>query len=191
MTKLLKTVALLLVVVIALASGASGVSYAQEPEDSGTTSYVLLSEDEMSRYEADAYEVGVDSLLRAWCNYETKGDYPHRSSTGFAVSAHGWWLDRSPGECPEYADVRVTLQARVCEHYGTHTEICSWDTLGEPAVERIRAGGGSGKRTTARHDCASDQAVSYRSIIDVDLVGIWDGPGRLYAHKNVDCYPAS
>lgn len=86
--------------------------------------------------------------MLAWCRYTTQGDYPHRSSTGFAASAHGWWKDRSPGSCPEYADVEVTLQAHLCFGNPHGRKHCWWDTL-DHQEQRIRAEGGSGRRTTA------------------------------------------
>ena len=179
-------------VALALLPFGSGSVSAQGPEDSGTVTYERLSEAEFAEYEAGASdEVDDESSQMAWCNYETKGDYPHLSSTGFAASAHGWWVDKSPGECPEEAVVTVTLQAWMCTYFGTDGKSCSWNTLGSPVKKRIRAGGGAGRRTTARHDCASSRTVSYRSIIDVNLVGIWDGPRKLYMHKNVDCFPAA
>ena len=42
----------------------------------------------------------------------------------------------------------------------------------------------------ARHDCASSKRVGYRSVIDVDLVGVPDGIGKVYITREVDCYPA-
>ena len=187
------TFALTVVLGVTLVSGLSqsNVSNAQGPEedeDEGIFFYAPLSEDEMSEHQNNTPEADFGSLAIAWCNYDTMGDNPHLSSTGFAVSAHGWWIDNSPGSCPEYADVEVTLQAWSCYGDPNGSHHCLWETL-DHKEKRIRAGGGSGRRTTARHDCVSYQQVSYRSIIDVDLVGIWDGPYKAYRYNNVACYP--
>ena len=141
----------------------------------------------------ETYGLDADDSQQWWwsCNYETKGDNPHLSSTGFAASAHGWWLDHSDGDCPEYADVEVWLQAKLCYYIDSEPQYCWWDTV-DRNEERIRAGGGSGRRTTARHDCVSNQTVAYRSIVDVDLVGTWDGPGVwISIAVDVDCYPTT
>lgn len=169
----------------------AGPVFAQEPEEKGSFAYAPLSGAEMPREEADDSGGGADE--EAWwpCNYETRGDYVHLSSTGFAASAHGWWLDNSDGDCPEHADVEVTLQALVCYYNPDPGPPCYWDTLGTPANQRIKARNLSGQRTTARHNCASSQTVAYRSIVDVDLVGQWDGPFKLYtATVEIPCYPA-
>ena len=166
-----------------------GVVSAQEPSVKGVIAYAPLPVGQNSSDETDAAHGGEDSLAMAWCNYLTAGDNPHLSSSGFAASAHGWWVDLSPGECPEYADVEVWLQAHLCYYIGSEPQFCWYDTL-DHKEKRIRAGGGSGKRTTVRHNCVSSQTVGYRSIIDVDLVGVWDGPGKTYKYADLPCYPA-
>ena len=58
-------------------------------------------------------------------------------------------------------------------------------------IKRVRPGGGSGKWAVARRECASThKPVTYRSVIDVDLEGVWDGPGREVRENAVDCVPA-
>ena len=147
-----------------------------------------LPDGEKSRVDRDASKGVSYNVARARCNYKTEGDYPHRSSQGFAASAHGWWTHSSPGACPTHADVEVTLQGYLCTRYPSGAEESRWNTL-DHQESRILAGGGSGRRTTARHNCISSQTVSYRSIIDVDLVDVWDGWFKKYVRNDVDCYP--
>ena len=169
----------------------SSSAFADEPEVDQPQGYAYapLSGDEADGFvgEQEAYS----HLASLGCDYEAGGDYPHLSGTGFATSAHGWWEDNSPGQCPEYADVDIILQARMCYYEdGQPTDRCYWDSLVRKE-RRIRAGtGGSGRRVPVRHNCASTQTTGYRSVIDVDLVGVPDGIGKLYRTNNVDCLPA-
>lgn len=118
------------------------------------------------------------------CNYETKGDYSHMSSTGWAASAHGWWLEY--GGCPSTAWVTVYLQAWYC----TNGSGCWWQTIAT-GRQQVVPGGGSGNRATARHDCSSSTWVTYRSIVDVDLVGVVDPPDQLVTQaQSLPCYPS-
>ena len=51
-------------------------------------------------------------------------------------------------------------------------------------------GGGSGKRVTGRSDCASNIGTGFRSVVDVDLVGIWDPSQKLEsAGEELQCRP--
>lgn len=120
------------------------------------------------------------------CNYTTEGDHPHISSSGNAVSAHGWWT--TPGvswNCPSYADVTVVLRMWVCNSISGN---CWWTTL-NTGKKRVLAGGGSGKRATARSSCSASTTVGYRSIIDVDLVGQTDPSDVKVITLNVPCRP--
>ena len=130
----------------------------------------------------------------AWgCKYTTHGDNPHKSRTGNAASAHGWWQTTSPTKCPSHAQVEIWLFALACEYKDETDESligCEWEQVGHDK-KRVRPGGGSGKRAVARRDCTSTpKPVTYRSVIDVDLEGVWDGPGREVREKAVDCVPA-
>ena len=120
---------------------------------------------------------GATEVLR-FCTLYTRGDYVHRSSTGIAASAHGWWENR---DCPAtYAVVTVQLQ----EYYSDGT----WRNVGEPGRKTVRSGGGAGNRATARVDCLSTERTGWRSVVDVDLVGVADDPGALYTPAvNIEC----
>jgi len=182
-------VAVVLVAFSSLAASADPGSSSEDSSEGGTLSYEPLSEDDiLGESDTAASEAALNSLLRAQCNYTTEGDNPHLSSTGFAASAHGWWNHSINSSCPLYADVTVTLQAKLCYTTGS-SRTCWWETV-DHQVTRILAGGGSGRRTTARNDCLFFKLIGYRSIIDVDLVGVWDGPFKLYRSADVLCYPA-
>ena len=82
-------------------------------------------------------------------------------------------------------------QALVCYYDPDPGPPCYWDTLGAPVNERIRAKNLSNQRVTARNDCVSSDTVAYRSIVDVDLVGMIDGPFKLYTQvQELFCSPA-
>ena len=181
--RVISMVAVLVVGLVAI----SGSVYAEGPPEEGYFGYAPLSEGEISGDATDGREAAPQ---RFWpCDYETKGDNPHRSRTGFAASAHGWWLDHSNGDCPEYADVEVTLLAKMC-YYNPDPQYCFWDIVDHKEL-RIREGGGAGRRTTARHDCTSTNEVAYYSMVDVDLVGTWDGPYKWFSPVvEVPCCPA-
>ncbi len=82
------------------------------------------------------------------CNFTTGADDQHLSSTGFAASAHGWWEGNSVN-CPEYAGVEVRLWGYYCGSAGVGPETCFWRFL-TSSENRVRSGGGSGRRATAR-----------------------------------------
>ena len=100
----------------------------------------------------------------------TNGDYVHISNTPpLAASAHGWWTYGK--ETDLKADVTVQLQVN---RDGT------WVDVGPPGVERVRPGGGSANRSNARVPCATTVSTKWRSVIDVDIVGVIDTPDKLY-----------
>lgn len=116
--------------------------------------------------------------LAGSCDYETDGDYPHRSGTD--VSAHGWW-HRYSASCPTYADVTVWLQQYWCDAWG-----CRWITRATGS-KRVLPGGGSGRRATARKYCDTSQYTGWRNVVDVDLVGVSDPADKKYIIQNVYC----
>lgn len=85
----------------------------------------------------------------------------HRSSGD--ASGHGWWENINTSAT--HADVDIKLQAQV---NGAWRDQTPWMT------KRVRAGGGSANRTTARFDCNGSSRYRWHSIVDVDLVGIID-----------------
>jgi len=103
------------------------------------------------------------------CVFTTGGDYVHISSTAFEASGHGWWIN---GDCKtSYAVVTVQLQ----EYYSDG----SWRSKGTVGQATVRSGGGSGNRATGRAGCSNSSLTSWRSVVDVDLVGLADSPEKL------------
>lgn len=103
------------------------------------------------------------------CFFETAGDYVHVSSSAFEASGHGWWVN---GDC-ETATAVVTVQLE--EYYSDG----SWRKVGTVGKKTVRSGGGSSDRSTGRAGCTGSATVSWRSVIDVDLVGLADDPDKL------------
>jgi hypothetical protein len=115
------------------------------------------------------------------CTYRQVLDDPHPSSGD--TSVHGWWR-RISGTCPSRANVDVYLQAYWCDVYG-----CRWITVASGSGD-YRAGGGSGRRATARRTCSAASTVGWRGFVDVDLIGVDDPAGYTYSPiRNLACRP--
>ena len=122
------------------------------------------------------------------CIYSSWGDWPHLSRNNKDVSADGYWVDDSSGQCPQYADVEVWIEAHRCTlpDYGH----CWWEIIANNK-ERVRASDPGGKRVNARRPCATFEETGYRTVVDVDLVGESDPPDNTYSiPRNVDCKPS-
>lgn len=99
--------------------------------------------------------------IAATCQFETWGDNVHIS--GSDVSGHGWWVNIS---CPNYrAYVRIWVE----EYYSDG----SWRSKGFGS-KTVWPGGGSANRANARATCQGSTVVSWRSRVDVDVLGIED-----------------
>ncbi|MET9801173.1 hypothetical protein [Streptomyces sp. NPDC006368] len=96
--------------------------------------------------------------------FVTAGDRVHFSHTvRGSINAHGWWK-RLSGPA---TTAKVTVWLQVKNGSG-------WTTLTK-GVKTVRSGGGSGKRTPAAWKCTNlIERHSFRSVIDVDLVGYPD-----------------
>ncbi|MFJ2442365.1 MULTISPECIES: hypothetical protein [unclassified Streptomyces] len=98
----------------------------------------------------------------------TGGDNVHFSHTvAKTVNAHGWWK-RLSGPATK---AKVTVKLQVESGSG-------WKTL-TTDVKTVYSGGGSGKRAAAAWKCTNlIQKKSFRSVIDVDLVGYPDDDNK-------------
>jgi hypothetical protein len=116
------------------------------------------------------------------CKYRQAIDDPHAS--GGDTSIHGGWL-RYSGTCPSKANVDISLQAYWCDPFG-----CGWITVASGSGDYY-AGGGRGRRATARRGCSSTaSSVGWRGFVDVDLNGVVDPSGYTYSViKNLYCSP--
>ena len=93
----------------------------------------------------------------------------HVSSSAFEASGHGWWVN---GDCPATLAV-VTVQLQ--QYYSDG----KWRNIGSAGKSTVRSGGGAGNRATGRVECANRSVTGWRSVVDVDLVGVADDPGKL------------
>jgi hypothetical protein len=101
--------------------------------------------------------------------FYTAGDYVHISSTApRSASGHGWWIR----EQSDALEAVVTVQLQI--NRGGY-----WVDVGEPGKERVKPGGGSANRASARVACLNFDTNAWRSIIDTDLVGYFDSPDKL------------
>lgn len=121
--------------------------------------------------------VSVSSYFEPAVSFLTRGDFVHISGTD--ASAHGWW--ELPGAPPTLvANVTVQLQRK----YGT-----SWINVSTYSGV-YPEGGGRGNRTTARALCRGATLTTWRSVVDVDVLGKIDDPGKLYTpDKLLYCAP--
>lgn len=124
---------------------------------------------------ADGTDVQNNSAV---CSFITRGDNVHRSSSAFEASGHGWWTNIN---CNSTSAV-VTVQLQ--QYYSDG----SWRNAGTVGRATVRSGGGSGYRATGRAACYSNSQTGWRSLVDVNVVGIIDDPGKLTTPSvNVFC----
>lgn len=133
----------------------------------------------------DGGEVGTmaDSnvITAGSCQYRQSVDDPHVTANEAGV--HGYWK-RWGGTCPSTANVDVYLQAWGCGSTG-----CTWVTQSHASGD-YSAGGGRGKRATAKEGCSSTRTVGWRGFVDVDLNGVNDPAGYTYGtEKDLPCAP--
>lgn len=112
------------------------------------------------------------------CAFLVRGDDVHISSSAFEASAHGWWVNLT---CPTGTRAVVTVQLQ--QHSNG-----AWRNVGTRGRATVSSGGGAGNRATGRARCSSNQRTAWRSVIDVDLVGIIDDPSKLTTRTtNINC----
>ena len=182
--KRLATGALMAVMIVVFATG--GTAQADGPPNKDSSDGYWLTEYEGSqlqredRARAESDDYAQDTALNG-CRYETGADNPH--VTDNQASVHGWW-EKKNSRCPSRADVTVWLQAAWCSSSG----ICWWVTL-DTDSDRIRPGGGRGKRVNVRDDCSSNEWTYYRNVVDVDIPGTIDLPNKARKVKQIQCRP--
>lgn len=116
------------------------------------------------------------SLEGSGCYYDQVVDYAHKS--GGDVSTHGWWNDNG-GSCPLYANVDVWLQAYYCDSWG-----CGFVTVAYDSKDK-RARNIWNEKLNVRKACNATHNVSWRSQVDVDLIGQSDPGGRTTSPSQV------
>lgn len=119
----------------------------------------------------DEGDFGAETL----CQFNTRGDRPHLSTTrGYLdTSGHGWWENINCSE-GRLADVHITLQALTQN---------GWYTVDTHEIRtKDRKKGGS--RANARVRCVDSRTYTYRSIVDVDVVGVPDDAKKAIIQSN-------
>ncbi|MBZ4016258.1 hypothetical protein CCS38_11000 [Streptomyces purpurogeneiscleroticus] len=105
--------------------------------------------------------------------FRTYGDRVHVSSSApRTASAHGWW--RKFSDDGSKAKVTVWLQVRAKKGSRWHTVAKGVKTI-KPAKPRSRK-----PSTTALKKCNNHRTRQWRSLIDVDVVGVNDSPEKAY-----------
>lgn len=99
-----------------------------------------------------------------YCVFITRYDEVHHPAGTDYVSGHGWWDNV---DCPAGTKAKVTTWIQ--EYYSDG----SWRTK-DTGDKTVYSGGGSANRSNARRTCQGSATVSWRSEVDVDLVGISD-----------------
>jgi len=119
---------------------------------------------------------GVTTAALTCNSFETHGDNVHLS--GGDASGHGWWVNRG---CPtNTAVVTIRLQAYYTDGV--------WRYVGSLGRKTVYSGGGSANRATARVACLGGGYYGFRSVVDVDLVGLNDSANVGYTpNVNLSC----
>ncbi|GAB3954618.1 hypothetical protein [Micromonospora vulcania] len=104
-------------------------------------------------------------VAQAGCAFITDGDYVHK--TGNDATGHGWWVNVN---CA--SGTRATVKIWLEEYFSDN----SWRVKGSGSKSPVYSGGGSANRANARATCQNSGTVSWRSRIDVDLIGQVDSP---------------
>lgn len=153
----------------------------QAQEFKGDINDTLVPENEPDKSDKDK---GTDSVVvtvtepgsrGSICQFRMEGDYVHKS--GSDASGHGWWVNTDCNAVQ--AHVTIQLQQNI---YGW------WADAGPLGQKTVYSGGGSGNRAATRAHCNSNTTTSWRSVIDVDLIGVADTPFKLYTSTRVlDC----
>lgn len=121
---------------------------------------------------------GATAPAALFCSFTTNGDFVHVSSSALEASGHGWWIN---GDCDTTTAV-VTVQLQEFFSDGT------WRNKGTVGRATVRSGGGSANRSTGRASCSNTSVTGWRSVVDVDLVGLADDPGKLTTSaQNIGC----
>jgi len=112
------------------------------------------------------------------CTPGTHADNPHPSKTPGVISGHGWWTQ---GDC---SNNRATVTNCLYEYYTDGT----WRRKACDTEPGIYPGGGSANRSAANRPCDStDEAISWRNRVDVDVDDEWDSSGVSERQAVVNC----
>ncbi|NEA39886.1 hypothetical protein [Streptomyces sp. SID11385] len=104
--------------------------------------------------------------------FVTNGDRVHISSTPpRTASAHAWWTHvAGPGT---KAKVTIWLQVKATKKGS------KWHSVAKNSKNLKSGNGGSARRVVARKKCANRNTRQWRTLIDVDLIGVADTPEKV------------
>lgn len=143
----------------------------------GVTAFAMTS-DVIGIAQKEGSEIGEEIKPYAieTCTFQTRGDNVHISSTPpRTVSAHGYWTNIT---CPTGTKAVVTTQLQRKNALGI------WINVGTVGKKTVYAGGGSANRSVGRYTCNGTDTNTYRSKVDVDIVG-WFDTYEKYTSKEV------
>ncbi|MGH8523836.1 MAG: hypothetical protein ACREXY_06345 [Gammaproteobacteria bacterium] len=115
-------------------------------------------------------------------DFTTRGDYVHISSTlPWAVHGKGYWTTSDSHLKTHKAWVTVEIQYYRGE--------AGWRTVETKRQARYAYNVGGGK-TIAREQCSSMWSKTWRSRVDIDIIGHIDSPGKkVTANRALNCTP--
>lgn len=122
-------------------------------------------------------QTGEAQAAAIGCTPVSGRDNPHRSSTGVAVSAHGWW---NKGDC---SNNRANVYNCIYEWYSDNT----WRRKDCSVTKELRPRKDGGGRTTARRNCDNTALTSWRNHVDVDVIGEIDTAEKPMRQQDVYC----
>jgi hypothetical protein len=121
-----------------------------------------------------------------FCTFIMRGDKVHISTWNEhqgardVASGHGWWENV---DCPDgtRANVKIWLEVQVNGQ---------WIPAGYGEKNNVYSDGGSANRAAAQSVCARSRPHYWRSIVDVDIVGMMDSPNKHTTQTvSVECLP--
>lgn len=150
--------------------------HAQESGENINGALVLENEQDKTNKEDSPEGLEATGTDRGvLCGFVMDGDYVHLSAGD--ASGHGWWVNK---DC-EATQAVVTIQL---QQYING----SWVNAGLPGQKTVYSGDGAANRAVARAHCNSTTTTSWRSEIDVDLIGIPDTPDKYYTPtRSLNC----
>ncbi|GAA3161135.1 hypothetical protein GCM10010466_60090 [Planomonospora alba] len=124
---------------------------------------------------------------RSVCTFKSETDRPHESTWkdpktgkvgGPEASAHGWWENIN---CPNNLRADVTVWLEELLPNGT------WIKAGTVDKKRLASKKEGGGRATGRARCNKRWNTTWRSFVDVDIVGYADTPGTNMKEHTFPC----
>jgi hypothetical protein len=183
-------------VALVLGTGAAAVASAAEPtalRADAMSAPSMAAEPGIAPPDADSTAIYLDSAGQVipaaqspgaasqtaliGCTPVSGRDNPHRSSTGVAVSGHGWW---GKGNCDNN---RANVYNCLYEWYTDNT----WRQKACSPKKELAPGGGSSNRTVARKNCSNTVRTSWRNHVDVDVIGEIDSGEWPHRQADVNC----